>query len=58
MKLSDTMFAASISFLLLGLLILVGVSPEQGFWGGAVFMCFFNSVFCVVFCCAADANGH
>ena len=58
MKLSTAMFTASISFLLLGSLILVGVSPEQEFWGETVFMCVLNSVACIVFCCAAEANGH
>jgi hypothetical protein len=58
MKLSTTMFTASISFLLLGSLILVGVSPEQEFWGETVATGFFSSAACIVFCCAAEANGH
>jgi|Laugrespbdmm15dd_1035085.scaffolds.fasta_scaffold63323_1 hypothetical protein len=58
MKLSTMMFIASILMLTLSNLILFGVSPEQEFWKEAVFMSAFNSVFCIVFCCAADANGH
>ncbi len=58
MKLSNVMFTASLITMALSALILFGVSPEQEFWGQAVFTGFFTSVFCMIMSVVFDANGH
>jgi hypothetical protein len=58
MKLSSVMFTASLITMALSALILFGVSPEQEFWGQAVFTGFFSSVVYMIFSSIFDANGH
>jgi hypothetical protein len=52
------MFTASLITMALSALILFGVSPEQEFWGQAVFTGFFSSVVYMIFSSIFDANGH
>ena len=58
MKLSTVFFCASIIAMTIATLTLFFVSSEQEFWSETVVTGFLSSVFYIVFCCVAEANGH